>query len=101
MSKLEEAIEEILSVICKEYKVFGTSISKEDILGSSKSQNACRARCVFVCILYEKGFATKSISNMLHRSEQAIGDILCAQYKYRKQWEYRTAEKACREKVCM
>lgn len=58
------------------------SVTKDEVLGKSRSENAVMTRCVLVSQIIGAGYSTTTVANLLHRTPHAIRHILDTGYKY-------------------
>ena len=97
MNKKEETIYKILDIVIDECEVTEDApITRETMLGKCKRENVCMARCMFVTMLRYMGYSVSTIAAIVHRSEQAVSDILTNDHQYRiKSPAYLIAEAEC------
>src|SRR5574344_1395292 len=65
---------------CKSAVYSDTTVTKEELLGSSKNENVCMARAILVCQLIDAGYTITTISHLLKRTVQGIRHIIKANY---------------------
>lgn len=96
MSDKQDLIDNVLRVVvdCCKVDVDGFDIiTKDEILGDCRNENACMTRCIFVSQMMFIGFSRSTISALLHRSEKSVDRILKKAHEYRiTSYVYRLAE---------
>ena len=73
-------IVDIVVDCCKSAVYSDTAITKEELLGSSKNENACMARAILVCQLIDAGYTITTIAKLLKRTAQGIRHIVKTNY---------------------
>ena len=76
-------LDRIVSVVvnCTKSSIWSdNSITKEELLGKSKNENACMARVILVSQLVKAGFTISTISGLLRRTAQGIRHIIKTNY---------------------
>lgn len=48
------------------------SLTRDDVLGSSRCENVVMTRCILVCLILHNGFSVTTIAQLLHRTVPAI-----------------------------
>lgn len=91
MNNKENEIYRILDIIvdacATDIDINGTkSITKEDILGKSRKENAVMTRAMFVSQMIDAGYSYTTIAQILHRTEAAIRHLFKLNIDY-----YRTS----------
>ena len=73
MNEKDFELDRIVSVVinCTKSSIWSdNSITKEELLGKSKNENACMARAILVSQLVKAGFTISTISGLLRRTAQ-------------------------------
>ena len=79
MNEKDFELDRIVSVVinCTKSSIWSdNSITKEELLGKSKNENACMARAILVIQLVKAGFTISTISGLLRRTAQGIRHII-------------------------
>ena len=94
MNKKESNIDKILAIVVDECTMTEDLIIKsEEVRGKCKKENVCMTRAIFVTEMVFAGYSVTTIATYLHKTEQAVSDILNAAHQYRiSSWAYRVAE---------
>lgn len=96
MSDKQDLIEKVLDIVveCCKVDVYGVEIiTKEELLGECRNENACMTRCIFVTQMMFIGFSRSTIAALLHRSEKSVDRMLKQAHNYRiTSYAYRLAE---------
>lgn len=58
------------------------SITREDVLGKSRSENVVMTRCILVSQIIGSGYSTTTAAQLLHRDTHTIRHLLELDYKY-------------------
>ena len=83
MNDKDFELDRIVSVVvnCTKSSIWSdNSITKEELLGKSKNENACMARAILVSQLVKAGFTISTISGLLRRTAQGIRHIIKTNY---------------------
>lgn len=83
MNDKDYELDRIVSVVinCTKSSIWSdNSITREELLGKSKNENACMARAILVSQLIEAGFTITTIANLLKRTAQGIRHIVKSNY---------------------
>lgn len=83
MNEKDYELDRIVSVVinCTKSSMWSdNSITKEELLGKSKNENACMARAILVSQLINAGFTVSTISGLLKRTAQGIRHIIKTNY---------------------
>lgn len=75
MNDKDSALYQIVDIVLSCCSSETAAITREDILGKSRNENAAMARCILVCQLLWAGFTVTTVSALLHRSPNAIRHI--------------------------
>ena len=65
----------VVSCCATEIREGEFSISAEDVLGKSRNENVCMARCILVNQLIWAGYTVSTISSLLGRTQHAVRHI--------------------------
>ena len=91
MNEKDFELDRIVSVVidCTKSNIWSdNSITKEELLGKSKNENACMARAILVSQLVKTGFTISTISGLLRRTAQGkIWIYMCAMHTNSKTYE--------------
>ena len=83
MNDKDYELNRIISIVvncCKSSIWSDKSMTREDLLGKSKNENACMARAILVSQLVKAGFTISTISGLLRRTAQGIRHIIKTNY---------------------
>ena len=83
MNEKDYELDRIVSVVinCTKSSIWSdNSITREELLGKSKNENACMARAILVSQLVKAGFTISTISGLLRRTAQGIRHIIKTNY---------------------
>ena len=83
MNDKDYELDRIVSVVinCTKSSIWSdNSITREELLGKSKNENACMARAILVSQLINAGFTISTISGLLRRTAQGIRHIIKTNY---------------------
>ena len=83
MNEKDYELDRIVSVVidCTKSSIWSDNfITKEELLGKSKNENACMARAILVSQLVKAGFTISTISGLLRRTAQGIRHIIKTNY---------------------
>lgn len=96
MSDKQDLISNVLQIVvdCCKVDVDGVEIiTREEVLGDCRNENACMTRCIFVSQMMFIGFSRSTIAALLHRSEKSVDRMLRQAHEYRiTSYAYRLAE---------
>ena len=102
MNEKDFELDRIVSVVidCTKSSIWSdNSITKEELLGKSKNENACMARAILVCQLIDAGYTITTIAKLLKRTAQGIRHIVKTNYALLKSSRaYRIASNEVAEK---
>lgn len=87
MNDKNSAIHKIIEIVVEECTGTLNSdniVTKNDVLGKCKRENAIIARCLFVAQLRCAGFTESDIAAILGRQKRAVHEILSKAYDYKK-----------------
>lgn len=54
-----------------------TEVSEDSILGKSREQEVVDARWMVICLMREKGYPTRQISELVHHPERTVNHAIC------------------------
>ena len=83
MNEKDFELDRIVSVVidCTKSSIWSDdSITRDELLGKSKNENACMARAILVSQLIKAGFTISTISGLLRRTAQGIRHIIKTNY---------------------
>lgn len=75
MNNKDSAMFEIVDIVLSCCSSETATLTRADILGKSRNENACMARCILVCQLLWAGFTVTTVSALLRRSPNAVRHI--------------------------
>ena len=52
-------------------------VSEDSILGKSREQEVVDARWMVICLMREKGYPTRQISDLVHHPERTVNHAIC------------------------
>ena len=83
MNQKDIELSSIIDIVvdcCKSAVYDDTTLTKEILLGKSKSENVCMARAILVCQLIKAGYTITTISRLLKRTVQGVRHIIQSNY---------------------
>ena len=83
MNDKDYELNRIITIVvncCKSSVWLDKSMTREELLGKSKNENACMARAILVSQLVKAGFTISTISGLLRRTAQGIRHIIKTNY---------------------
>ena len=98
MNTKEETIERVMDIVLEHCTYSFKHVTKEDVIRKHGDITIQMTRCVFVSMLMFLDYSKPVIAAYLHRSIQAINDILYAAHSFRtvrKDWTYLVSEADC------
>ena len=102
MNEKDFELDRIVSVVidCTKSRLWSdNSITRDELLGKSKNENACMARAILVCQLIDAGYTITTIAKLLKRTAQGIRHIVKTNYALLKSSRaYRIASNEVAEK---
>lgn len=60
------------------------SVTKDDVLGKSRTENIVMTRCILVSQIIGAGYSVTTVAQLLHRTVPAIRHLINLGYQYRK-----------------
>lgn len=95
MNRKEAIIEEVMNIVIEHCGYSFMPVTKEDIIGKRGNIVVQMTRCIFVTALRLLRYSKPVIAAYMHRSEQAIDDILYAAHTFKcvdSEWTYIMSE---------
>lgn len=83
MNKKDFELDRVITIVlecCKSNICSIGQMTREELLGKSKNENACMARAILVSQLVKAGFTISTISGLLRRTAQGIRHIIKTNY---------------------
>ena len=83
MNDKDYELNRIITIVvncCKSSVWLDKYMTREELLGKSKNENACMARAILVIQLVKAGFTISTISGLLRRTAQGIRHIIKTNY---------------------
>ena len=103
MNEIEKEICRVVDVViecCATNNENAISITKEEILGKSKKENANFARTMLAHFLHKDGFSVTTLAFMFNRSQQSVRNLIVSHDAYIKQSNaYRIANEQVKNKL--
>ena len=75
MNDKDSALYQIVDIVLSCCSSETAAITRENIFGKSRNENACMARCILVCQLLWAGFTVTTVSTLLRRSPNAVRHV--------------------------